>query len=184
MSQSIEQFWINDLGVLFRNGNWYKIFPASEMSMVQILNALTRFSIYLLVIFIIIPVTRPYYYLPIIAILVIIIYYFYWRTNLPKEIFDNMQNTNLVNGEENIFNQMAITNPNVSINDNGTIDNYYQNISYDNYSNPEYYQPNDQSSFANWVYGSPATCKENPLNCLRYEDVRYSRQNPVIDKPE
>ena len=44
--------------------------------------------------------------------------------------------------------------------------------------------PNDQTAFAKWVYGAPETCKENTMNCLRYEDIRHSRNNPVIDKSE
>jgi len=42
--------------------------------------------------------------------------------------------------------------------------------------------PNDQESFAHWLYASPETCKENQKNCLRYEDIRYSRSNPSIEK--
>lgn len=32
--------------------------------------------------------------------------------------------------------------------------------------------PNDRESFQNWLYLSPATCKENSDNCLNYEDLR------------
>ena len=34
---------------------------------------------------------------------------------------------------------------------------------------------NDQGEFANWLYNSPQTCKENSEFCLRYEDVRAKR---------
>jgi hypothetical protein len=34
--------------------------------------------------------------------------------------------------------------------------------------------PNDQQAFAEWLYKSPATCKEGG-NCLRYEDIRFKR---------
>ena len=35
--------------------------------------------------------------------------------------------------------------------------------------------PNDQESFANWCYNSYETCKEDQVNCLRYEDLRFKR---------
>lgn len=33
--------------------------------------------------------------------------------------------------------------------------------------------PNNQIEFANWLYKSPTTCKEDNEKCLRYEDLRY-----------
>ena len=49
--------------------------------------------------------------------------------------------------------------------------------------------PNKQDEFANWLYKSPKTCKEDQDYCLRYEDVRAKRpvfqdptQNPVETK--
>ena len=35
--------------------------------------------------------------------------------------------------------------------------------------------PNDQGSFAKWLYSVPQTCKEDGSNCLRFEDVRANR---------
>lgn len=35
--------------------------------------------------------------------------------------------------------------------------------------------PNDQGAFANWLFRSPTTCKEDQEQCLRYEDLRYKR---------
>lgn len=35
--------------------------------------------------------------------------------------------------------------------------------------------PNDQGSFAKWLYDTPATCKESQESCLRFEDVRANR---------
>lgn len=43
------------------------------------------------------------------------------------------------------------------------------------YTNPITTVPNDQDSFAKWLYSVPATCKEDQENCLRYEDLRNNR---------
>lgn len=49
------------------------------------------------------------------------------------------------------------------------------------YTMPSSTIPNDQTSFAKWLYEAPPTCKENQLNCLKYEDIRYNRFNPYTD---
>jgi len=47
----------------------------------------------------------------------------------------------------------------------------------------------DQSSYANWLYNSPPTCKEDTEMCLEYEDLRAKRSifpnpqdNPISSK--
>lgn len=50
------------------------------------------------------------------------------------------------------------------------------------YTTPSTTVPNDQTGFAKWLYNTPDTCKENNANCLRYEDIRYNRFNPNIDR--
>ena len=35
--------------------------------------------------------------------------------------------------------------------------------------------PNDQNSFARWLYSVPETCKQDQSACLRYEDLRNNR---------
>lgn len=88
-----------------------------------------------------------------------------------------------------------VNRPKACYNDETMKTNFYKNIPYDTdtynvensyrtfYTMPSTTIPNDQTTFAKLLYGSPATCKENPLNCLRYEDVRYNRYNPTTDSP-
>ena len=40
------------------------------------------------------------------------------------------------------------------------------------YTTPNTSVPNDQTKFAEWLYKTPPTCKENSL-CLKYEDTRF-----------
>lgn len=35
--------------------------------------------------------------------------------------------------------------------------------------------PNDRESFQNWLYGSAPSCKDNNMNCIQNEDIRYKR---------
>lgn len=50
------------------------------------------------------------------------------------------------------------------------------------YTMPSTTIPNDQTAFANWLYQTPPTCKEDQRFCLRHEDIRFSRFNPIIDR--
>lgn len=43
------------------------------------------------------------------------------------------------------------------------------------YTVPNTAIPNDQKNFADWLYRSPTTCKEDQEQCLRYEDLRFKR---------
>lgn len=43
------------------------------------------------------------------------------------------------------------------------------------YTTPNTAIPNKQKEFAQWLYNIPKTCKEDGVNCLRYEDLRYKR---------
>jgi len=45
------------------------------------------------------------------------------------------------------------------------------------YTTPATTIPNDQQSFANWLYGEPKTCKQDNSNCLEYEDIRIGRDS-------
>lgn len=43
------------------------------------------------------------------------------------------------------------------------------------YTTPITTIPNDQGSFAKWLYEVPSTCKEDGENCLRYENLMSNR---------
>jgi hypothetical protein len=43
------------------------------------------------------------------------------------------------------------------------------------YTVPNTAIPNNQGDFANWLYRTPVTCKEDQEQCLRYEDLRFKR---------
>ena len=50
------------------------------------------------------------------------------------------------------------------------------------YTMPSTTIPNKQTDFARFLYDLPETCKENQQNCLQYEDLRFTRYNPYVDK--
>ncbi|MEM0354158.1 MAG: hypothetical protein QXW79_01115 [Thermoplasmata archaeon] len=163
-----DPFWLNDPSILFRGNNWYKIIPDRKMTNNEILNTLTRFCIYLLIIYLIFAKDKQYFYIIIFIILVIIIIHYSQKC----EINGTSENNSFTNDLENNLNDSL---------DNITFTDLLEkpNIKSSKTSRQFYRVPsNDRIKFAKWLYQSPKTCKEDTSHCLRYEDLRYSRPNP------
>lgn len=243
-----EPFWTNDVSILFKGYNYYKIIPNSNMGMNEYLNTLTRAFIYLFIILLIFA-PKKYLLIPIIAIIIIVAYY-YSNTNyaVRENFISDSDGAHECGSNENCYinkkSARAITplaalpidvtptettfydstncqlptqnNPFMNVTIDQILDNpdrlpacdqedrtindkinYYFNKNvyrdvtdiYDaNFSHRNFYTtpsttiPNDQTTFARWLYDGPETCKENSANCLKYEDVRYARTNPAIDR--
>ena len=45
----------------------------------------------------------------------------------------------------------------------------------------EIIEPKKYIDHVKWFYSLPETCKENTANCLKHEDLRFSKHNPEID---
>ena len=110
------------------------------------------------------------------------------------ENFDN-QNKNIYHIDQDNYQIPTTNNPFMNVTAGDLIDNQNRlpvqkdldknildNIDYvlgdskrQFYTMPDTTIPNDQMNFAKWLYDHPETCKENQLNCLRYEDVRFNR---------
>jgi hypothetical protein len=207
-------FWIYDPTILFKNGNYYKIVPSPNMTTTQVLNSLTLFFVYLIILFFLFSVKNGCMYIPIIAIIIIIFLYLIQANNSSrtkiKETFhpDNVHTDKLhdqqyqMPSKNNPFMNVTladlmdntdrlVSNQKIDNDNNDDIEEIFEDpndIYGRNYAQRQFYTmptttiPNDQTAFAKWLYETPETCKENPMNCLRYEDLRYSKHNPIIDK--
>jgi len=71
-----DKFWLDDPMVLFRSDNYYKIVPSENMSKIEILNALTRFFIYVSILYILFSDNIEYIYIPLVGIIIILFLYF------------------------------------------------------------------------------------------------------------
>ncbi|AAV50734.1 hypothetical protein [Niemeyer virus] len=202
--ESDNVFWIYDPMILFRDGNYLKIFPTKDMTQIQVLNALTRLCIYLAIIFVLVSAISGYAYVPIIFILIIIVIYFFNnnKNSVQTEMFDdnypNTNNSDNIDNTDNIMNKqnykkISDYNPymNLTLNDigSGNDDLEANLVELPKDSNRKFYttssttNPNKQEDFMKWIYDLPETCKENQACCLRHEDVRFKRHNPDIDSP-
>lgn len=192
-----EQFWINNPSILFRKNNFYKIIPTKKMTKTEVLNTLTRLFIYLLMIYIIFYIHDTYIFLLIIGIIIIVIIYFNQNNdngvvstqeNYPEKHEKNNDLKCQLPSKNNPFMNISIDdNPNrlPACNISDEINNkIFEDVNdvYDRrYSQRQFYTlpittiPNDQTSFAKWLYGFPETCKENQTKCFKYEDLRHNR---------
>lgn len=212
-----DKFWLDDPMVLIRNGNYYRVVPNQKMSKIEILNALTRFFVYLTILYVLFARRIEFIYVPIIIILLIIIMYYIQindTRDMKREEFCRPSGCNPVNfcqrpTEGNPFMNVTMADlmdnrdrPEGCVatdkNIRQDIDKYFNNNLFKDvddlfdrntgqrqfYTTPITTIPNDQDSFAKWLYKLPETCKENQSNCLKYEDIRYNRFNPNIDRME
>lgn len=81
-----DEFWLNDPLVLFRNGNYYKIIPNNNMTKIEVLNALTRFFLYLSILYVLFTRKWEYLYIPFVAIMVIILLYFIQKNDMKSQL--------------------------------------------------------------------------------------------------
>lgn len=212
-----DKFWLDDFGVLYRNNNYYKIIPTKSMSKIEVLNSLTRFFIYLTVLYLLFAREVTYIYIPVIGIIMVLILYFIQKNDVldqKKEQICRQDKCNQISvcqrpTADNPFMNVTMADlmdnkqrPPGCISTDKTIKreidiNFNRNLFKDvddvfnrGYSQRQFYTmpsttiPNNQTDFANWLYKMPETCKENQSNCLRYEDVRFSRFNPDTDRME
>ena len=218
--KSPTKFWLEDPGVLFRDGNYYVIIPTAKMNKIEVLNALTRFFLYVLILYLLFSVDREYLYVPIIALIVILSLYFMQRSqepvvdkfskvdlpdnNLilesdgstcqgptPGNPFMNVTTADLMN-RRNRPGACPVTDPiirqEMNYNFNRNVLSDVEDVFDRNHSARQFYTmpsttiPNNQTEFAKWLYKAPETCKENQLNCLKYEDIRFNRFSPNIDR--
>lgn len=212
-----DKFWLESPKILYSDGNYLKIIPTKNMSKIEILNSLTRFFIYIAILYILFGSDYTYLYIPIVAIITIIMLYYIQKSDdldQKKEKvcrLDTCADISVcqppVNGNPFMNVTMADlmdnrTRPSACIATDAKIDEKINEIFNYNlfrdvddvfnrnnnqrqfYTMPSTTIPNDQTSFANWLYKRPATCKEDQYNCLEYEDIRFNRYNPNIDRFE
>lgn len=177
-----EEFWIKNIYVLLNN--YYVFFPNKSMTKNELLNSLTRFSVYLLILFIMLNSSIAYMYIPILLLLSTIILYsidFTEKKKCQPSTKDNPYINPLLH-EYNSGNEKLppCENQDEEITKNVT-NNLYMNMTdlfaAKNNERQFFTMPvqdiaNAQSDFANWLYGVDKTCKEDNYNCLKYDNLK------------
>lgn len=212
-----DPFWLEQPSILFWPDKYYQIFPNKNMSRMEILNALTRFFIYLAILCVLFVNQTEYLFIPFIGIIICLLLYIIQKNDKKSVVEDsvcrasncnqidqcqrpttgnpfmNVTMAELMDNRDRSAACMATDKQiNNEINENFQY-NYFKDVDdvFDRqYNQRQFYTmpsttiPNNQGAFARWLYKLPETCKENQLNCLKYEDVRFNRFNPNTDRME
>ena len=74
-----ESFWINDISVLYKNYNFMKVVPSSDLTKYENLNTITRFCVWAVIILLLIDRSSNWIYVFSIIILITIAIYVYGK---------------------------------------------------------------------------------------------------------
>jgi len=159
-----QQFWLDDYTILYKNGNYLNFFPKGSMFDMEMINSLSRFLIYLTILFVIFKTSWKYVAVPIT-----------FMNILMNDYVENPQRKRACEHSKKCTKKL--TNKYFYDNLFVDVDDIYENRQSQRafYTMPNTTIPNDQTKFANALYKMPETCKTDQENCLRYEDPRYKR---------
>jgi hypothetical protein len=119
-------FWINNVSILFANDKYLDFVPTASMTRVEQLNALTRFSIYALILCILSSKKGIWLHLPIITIIFTVVLYkiFVYDKEGQRKELEKIQSINTNDDTNNIYDD----NNNDDDNDNDDNDDDNDNI--------------------------------------------------------
>ena len=202
-------FWIEDFKELYKNDQFIKFFPSKKMTTNEQLNALSRFSIYLFFIFIIIGKDIEWTLIPILLLMISVFLSrvdrfesFYNINDRSKNSKKNKKCTKPTKNNPfmNVTLADYVDNPNrpeaCDVTRKNIQDEITKNFSNNLYKNSDdifnnksserqFYTtssstiPNKQKEFAEWLYGDNENCKVDNEKCLKYSNVKYHRKNYV-----
>ena len=190
-----DKFWKHDINILWNKHRLIEFVPTSDMTADEKLNSLTRLSIYLSALLVIIYNNINYIYLALISVAIIYIIHEHYPISIVQTGgAQQLQIPTKDNPFMNVLMTDYVSNPNklpasnvedISIKkamDDNFSNNLYRNVDdiwNNSNSQRQYYTtasttiPNDVDSFMKWCFNTPYTCKDGNLTrCLKYDDVR------------
>lgn len=199
-----DPFWTTDIEILFRKDRLIEFVPTPDMTLVEKLNALSRFLLYAGVLMVAIYKNSSFLYIPVIGLVILhMIYQHYPRdqeggdnrivtADVPVSFKKPSRNNPFMNVLMSDYTGNPLTRPADDVEKYEVKEdiskhfnhNLYKNVNdiWDKgnsqrqfYTNPSTTIPNDRNAFMKWCWNTPYTCKDgNQARCLRYEDPRAS----------
>jgi hypothetical protein len=191
---SNNKFWLDDYKVFYEASRYLYFFPSKTMSRMEQLNAISRFGFYLLILLLLTSDKQEWLFIPFFLITISIVLYFIEKVSKKeKKIKKKCKRPTKQNPFMNTLMTLDDENnsiPACDINDEEikteikeefnrdlyrNIDDLFERKNSDRqfYTLPVTTDPSDRDKFINWLYKKPRTCKEDGLQCLEYEDIRY-----------
>jgi len=188
------KLWANNVGVLIQNNNYLDFIPKKEHTLAEKLNSVVRFAMYFSVLLMILK--NDYKYIYIFLATLGITYFLYnnnketFQSNISEGINESNESNECDNPtKENPFMNVLLTDnfkekkeacaldKEVSEEiDDLLKDKLYRSTNniYNNridsrqfYTMPNTAVPNDQGSFAQWLYSTPVSCSEGQSNVFK-----------------
>ena len=126
MSNIEDKFWLDDLNNLFNN--YLEFFPTKYMTRTQQLNSLSRYSIYLFIIFLVFSNNKKWLYIPILLILICIMLNYIEKKDKTEENMKRIEDRkNMIREYKDIAKTKKCKKP--------TITNPYMNVLISDYHN-------------------------------------------------
>ena len=186
---SEDVIWYKDINIIFNKNRLDEFFPIPEMNLEEKMNAIVRLTLYLSIVLVLFTFEFSYMYIFVITLILSYIIHINYKKDINTETYVNNKLNYIEPTIDNPFMNIQyddyIKNPNrESLN---KINNYkndllnkkiedmfdynlykdFSDIYNKNNSQRQFYTtpvttiPNDQTSFANWLYKIDKTCKEN-----------------------
>jgi hypothetical protein len=202
-NKNIDPFWFSDYSIIFDKNRLTEFFPASDMEYTEKLNSILRFSIYIAIVLFVYNRNINVIFIPIVTGLITLYLYRYFRdenTGKSLEELGNIEEKCIAPTKNNPFMNVLMSDYteqperpeacNIKKEEikESAEENFNHNLYRDvsdvwnkTHSQRQFYTmpntqiPNKQKEFAEWLYKTDKTCKEDPKQCIRFEDIRTNR---------
>lgn len=197
-----DKFWSKDIKVLYDKERIFEIFPTKNMTRMEKLNAISRLSILLSIILTMYNGNVKYMYMALIVLGLLM--FMVKNDTLIEQLENQCQEPTINNPFMNVLMSDYTDNPerkaacpsNQKIKEaieekfnynlyKNTDDLFNRNNSQRQfYTTPNTTIPNDQESFAKWLYKTKPTCKEESIRCGRNIHERLQQNRFEFPNPE
>lgn len=192
-----DKFWAEDITILYNKHRVVEFFPSNDMSISEKLNSITRFAVYIGILIAFYKKSSKYFIIPVLGLALTYIVWKYSDKESPEKfdpLYEKCTESTPGNPFMNVLPTDYTENPdrskacNISdpeiakiVNENFEVGLFKNaNDPFDNknsqrqfYTMPSTTIPNDQNSFAEWLFnGGEDTCKDGN-NCEVSEDLRH-----------
>ena len=180
-----DPFWFNNYTIIFEKNRLTEFFPSHDMNYIEKLNAILRFSLYTALVIYVYNRNGNVIFIPFITGLITLYLFKYYRDTKTGKSLEEIENIDVEcvpPKKDNPFMNVLISDY--------TEDHFEHNLYRDvsdvwnrTHSQRQFYTmpnttiPNKQREFAEWLYKTKETCKEDPKQCGRFlaEDLRSNR---------
>ena len=206
-----DPFWFNNYTIIFERDRLTEFFPSHDMSYVEKLNAILRFSLYTAFVIYVYNRNSNVVFIPFITGLITLYLFKYYRDTKTGKSLEQIANIDvecIAPKKNNPFMNVLISDyiqdperaPACDIRKESIKEDAEDHFEHNLYrdvsdvwnrtsSQRQFYTmtnttiPNKQKDFAEWLYKTDRTCKEDPKMCSRLlaEDLRTNRPISIKD---